>query len=62
MNRRSRISDSIGLRPCFASHQAAALAVRADLIGPEPDLSGLHEFTNVSNGFHAGLDLVWEIR
>jgi len=31
--------------------QAAALAVRADLIGPEPDLSGLHEFTNVSIGY-----------
>ncbi|KAJ9097737.1 hypothetical protein QFC21_004775 [Naganishia friedmannii] len=35
--------------------EAAALAVRADLIGPEPDLSGLHEFTNeVTNEENVG--------
>ncbi|KAJ9094866.1 hypothetical protein QFC19_007795 [Naganishia cerealis] len=35
--------------------EAAALAVRADLIGPEPDLSGLHEFTNdVANEENVG--------
>ncbi|KAJ9117163.1 hypothetical protein QFC20_000306 [Naganishia adeliensis] len=35
--------------------EAAALAIRADLIGPEPDLSGLREFTsNLTNAENVG--------